>query len=131
MSIFAVIRINMDVDHIESTECVQSFQTQEEAELFVQSASACMAMEWQARSSYIDRYVDGLIVPEGLSFMEWKEYINKNYQFIWNVTQDRFRERLKHALKMGHPLPNEDYKPPSVSYTALNLYVVEIQEPQQ
>lgn len=122
---FAVVRVDQYYDYVEGVECIDVFQTEQEANNLIQEMKDKRDTSWKDYDKYIETFVDNIDPPK-TDYQGWEEYIK---QFFGNdcryVLPKDFKKELKRYLRDYSP-KLEGYNPPSIILGWTNLFVVEI-----
>lgn len=114
--LFAVIRVEMDWDSVYSMECIQTYQTELEAQNHVDRAKENYGQSIENRRDYVDRYFEGMNIV-GMSSSELDEVGKQFGMGHYGYGDEKyFYESIKNILfgnnKVCPPLP--DFNPPAV-----------------
>jgi hypothetical protein len=131
MSRFAVIRVDQDYDYVEGAECLDVFDTKEEAERTLVQVKHLIETFSSRRLAYNEGFVAGLPepnLPQPPHTKQWEEYKSQFKYIPYGATPKDFKQLMLSALNGGYGKELDGYDPPPSIHGWNNLFVVEIKE---
>ena len=127
---FAIIEVHASYDWVDDAECIEAFDTQEQANQKLKEINDDTKAKRDERCEYIENWVDKLEMPDTSHYKEHMEY-QQQFRHLTGTytTPSFFKERLKLSLHERFNSELENYDPPPYVRHRF-LYVVEIKEPQ-
>ena len=132
---YVVTHVSHDFDgYVEGVECLAVFNSQEDADQFVQSRRDTAGGLRKMLIDHIDAFVEGVIVPEFRNgtpgvYGAWMEWVEKWPCHSSYVTPANFKENLKSYLIAYWPnFKHHDFHLPDMSglNSDRDLFVVEV-----